>query len=78
MGYNVQAAVDTRHHLIVAHDVTNVGNDRSQLSAMAKQAKAALEIDRLDVVADRGYFDGKEVLACDEAAITVTLRGTHR
>ena len=73
VGYNVQAAVDTRHHLIVAHEVTNVGNDRSQLSTMAKQAKAALETGRLDVVADRGYFDGEEILACDKAGITVTL-----
>jgi transposase len=73
VGYNVQAAVDTRHHLIVAHEVTNVGTDRSQLSAMAKQTKAALETDRLDVVADRGYFNSEEILACDEAGITVTL-----
>ena len=73
VGYNVQAAVDTRHHLIVAHDVINVGNDRAQLSAMAKQTKAALESDRLDVVADRGYFDGEEILACHEDGITVTL-----
>ncbi len=73
VGYNVQAAVDTKHHLIVAHEVTNVGTDRSQLSAMAKQTKAALGADRLDVVADRGYFNGEEILACDEAGITVTL-----
>ncbi len=73
VGYNVQAAVDARHHLIVAHDVINVGNDRAQLSAMAKQTKAALETDRLDVVADRGYFDGEEILACHEDGITVTL-----
>jgi transposase len=73
VGYNVQAAVDTKHHLIVAHEVTNVGSDRSQLSAMAKETKAALETDRLDVVADRGYFNGEEILACDEAGITVTL-----
>ncbi len=52
VGYNVQAAVDTSHHLIVAHEVTNVGNDRSQLSPMAKQTKATLEVDDLDVVAD--------------------------
>ena len=73
VGYNVQAAVDTKHHLIVTHEVTNVGTDRSQLSAMAKQTKAALGADRLDVVADRGYFNGEEILACDEAGITVTL-----
>ena len=73
VGYNVQAAVDTKHHLIVAHEVTNVGTDRAQLSAMAKQTKAALETDRLDVVADRGYFSSLEILACDEANITVTL-----
>ena len=73
VGYNVQAAVDTKHHLIVAHDVTNVGSDRSQLSRMAKQTKAALEVDKLDAVADRGYFNGEEILACEEAGITVTL-----
>ncbi len=72
VGYNVQAAVDTKHHLIVAHEVTNVGSHRSQLSAMAKRSKAVLETDTLDVVADRGYFNGAEILACDEAAITVT------
>ncbi len=73
VGYNVQAAVDTKNHLIVAHEVTNVGTDRSQLSAMAEKTKAALETDALDVVADRGYFNSKEILACTEAEITVTL-----
>ena len=73
VGYNVQSAVDTRHHLIVAHQVTNVGSDRGQLSAIAKQAKAALGADALDVVADRGYFSSEEILACEEVAITVTL-----
>jgi transposase len=73
VGYNVQAAVDTEHHLIVTHEVTNVGNDRSQLSPMAKKTKATLEADKLDVVADRGYFNSEEILACDEAGITVTL-----
>jgi transposase len=73
VGYNVQAAVDTEHHLIVSHDVTNVGNDRSQLSRMGKEAKATLEVDELAVVADRGYFDSEEILACDQAGITVTL-----
>jgi len=73
VGYNVQAAVDIEHHLIVTHKVTNVGHDRSQLSPMAKQTKAALEVDELDVVADRGYFSSEEILACEEAGITVTL-----
>ena len=73
VGYNVQAAVDTKHHLIVAHEVTNVGSDRSQLSPMAKETKATLEVDELDVVADRGYFSSEEILACDEAGITVTM-----
>jgi transposase len=73
VGYNVQTAVDTKHHLIAAHEVTNVGTDRAQLSPMAKKTKAALEADKLDVVADRGYFNGEEILACDEAGITVTL-----
>lgn len=73
VGYNVQTAVDTKHHLIVAHDVTNVGTDRSQLARMGKQTKATLETDKLDVVADRGYFNSKEILACEEAGITVTL-----
>ena len=61
------------HHLIVAHEVTNVGSDRSQLAAMAKEAKAALQAERLDAVADRGYFNGEEILACEQAGITVTL-----
>src|SRR5262250_2431992 len=73
VGYNVQVAVDTANHLIITHEVTNVGTDRSQLSAVAKQAKATLEVENLDAVADRGYFDSEEILACEEAGITVTL-----
>ena len=73
VGYNVQAAVDAQHHLIVAHEVINVGNDRAQLANMAGQAKAAMGADMLDVVADRGYFNSPEILACHEAGISVTL-----
>ncbi len=73
VGYNVQAAVDIEHHLIVTHEVINEGHDRSQLSPMAKQTKATLDVDELDVVADRGYFSSEEILACDQAGITVTL-----
>ena len=73
VGYNVQAAVDIKHHLIVAHEVTNVGTDRAQLCSIAQQTKAALKADALDVVADRGYYKGEEILACEKAGITVTL-----
>jgi len=73
VGYNVQTAVDAKHHLIVAHEVTNVGHDRTQLANMAKQAKAAMATKELSVVADRGYFKGEEILACDDAGITTYL-----
>ena len=70
VGYNVQTAVDAKNHLIVAHEVTNVGNDRGQLAMMSEQARAATGIQELTVVADRGYFSGDEILACDQAGIT--------
>ena len=73
VGYNVQAAVDAKHHLIVAHEVTNVGSDRDQLSSMAKQARAAMGTDEITAVADRGYFKSEEILACDEAGITAIV-----
>ena len=73
VGYNVQVAVETEHHLIIAHGVTNVGSDRAQLSTMAKEAKAVLGTEKLDAVADRGYFSSEEILACEQAGITVTL-----
>ncbi len=73
VGYNVQTAVDAKHHLIVAHEVTNIGTDRSQLHNMASQAREAMGSDELDVVADRGYFKGEEILACEKAGITTYL-----
>ena len=73
VGYNVQTAVDTENHLIVAHEVTTSGSDRSQLANMARQAKAVLDTDTLHVVADRGYFKGEEIVACEQSGITVTL-----
>lgn len=73
VGYNVQVAVDTEHHLIIAHEVTNSGSDRAQLSNIASQAKAVLGVDELQAVADRGYYSSAEILACHEAAIAVTL-----
>jgi transposase len=73
VGYNVQTAVDAKHHLVVTHEVTNQGHDRTQLHNMASQAKEILEVDELEVVADRGYFKGEEILACEEDGITVYL-----
>jgi Transposase DDE domain len=73
VGYNVQVAVDTEHHLIVAHEVTKSGSDRAQLANIAKQAKGVLKTEALEAVADRGYFSSPEILACHEAGITVTL-----
>ena len=73
VGYNVQVAVDTEHHLIVAHEVTNVGTDVAQLAKVASQAKEALGAEHLDAVADRGYFNSPQILACEQANITVTL-----
>ncbi|KFB66215.1 IS1182 family transposase [Candidatus Accumulibacter vicinus] len=70
VGYNVQTAVETEHHLIVAHEVTNVGSDRRQLAKMAKQAQEIMPDQELQAIADRGYFNGEEVLACDQAGIT--------
>lgn len=73
VGYNVQVAVDTEHHLIVTHEVINSGSDRAQLASIAKQAKAVLQAETLEAVADRGYFNSPEILECYEAGITVTL-----
>lgn len=73
VGYNVQTAVDTQHHLIVAHAVTNVGHDREQLHPMAEQTREAMATKDLSVVADRGYYTGEEILACETAGITTYL-----
>lgn len=73
VGYNVQTAVDAKHHLIVAHEVTNVGSDRDQLLSMSRQAKQAMGVQSLTVVADRGYFKGEEILACSMENIDVIV-----
>ncbi len=66
MGYNVQAAVDTKHHLVVAHEVTNIGNDRGQLASMADQAAhPAMGKSKLEAIADRGYFSGPQIKMCE-------------
>lgn len=69
VGYNVQAAVDTKHHLVVTHEVTNVGSDRGQLAHMANEARSAMGKKKLHALADRGYFSGPHIKACEEAGI---------
>jgi len=73
VGYNVQTAVDVKHHLIVAHKVTNAGSDRSQLSPISLLVKDILETEKLTVVADRGYYNSLEIKACEDADIKVYL-----
>ena len=73
VGYNVQIAIDTQHYVIVAHEVANVGSDRHQLINMAEQAHAEMAVETLNVVADRGYYEGEKLRACEEASVTVTL-----
>lgn len=77
IGYNVQTAVDVKHHLIVAHEVTNEGTDRSQLMNMAAQAKQATGHEKLSVVADRGYYNSTEIKACEDAGINTYLPKTQ-
>jgi len=73
VGYNVQTAVDTKHHLIVAHEVTNKGHDHTQLTKMSKLARIATGSEHMSVVADRGYYKGEEIHACEIAGITTYL-----
>ena len=68
VGYNVQAAVDTQHHLIVAYEVTKEGLDRDQFASTAEQARKAMGHDALTALADRGCYKGEEILACDRRA----------
>jgi hypothetical protein len=76
VGYNVQTAVDATNHLIVTHEVTNIGIDRDQLTSMAKQARATMGTEELTVIADRGYFKGEEIVACHKAGIVAIVPKT--
>ncbi|PTM41567.1 IS1182 family transposase [Bosea sp. 124] len=73
VGYNVQSAVEAKHHLIVAHDVVMTGSDREQLAAMAAKAKNAMGAEKLDALADRGYFSGEEIRSCEALGVTPYL-----
>ncbi len=76
VSYNVQTAVDSKHHLIAAHEVSNATTDRSQLSSMAKKARTALDSKTLTVIADPGYYKGEEMVACYDADITALVPKT--
>jgi hypothetical protein len=73
VGYNVQAAVETRHHLIVEHEVTNEPPDRGQSSSMATKAGAAMGMDSITAIFDRGYYNSKELLKCEQAGIAAIV-----
>jgi len=77
VGYNVQTAVDAKHHMIVAHEVTNSGTDRSQLANMGKQTQEAIGAEKLTALADRGYYKGEEILACERAGINALVPRSH-
>ena len=77
VGYNVQTAVDAKHHLVVTHEVTNQGTDRAQLSSMGQQTQEALGTDKLTALADRGYYAGPEILKCEQAGINALVPKSH-
>jgi len=70
VGYNVQTAVDTKNHMIVAHEVTNLGHDRTHLTEMSERARDAIGTKSLITLADRGYFSGEEIRKCQQAGMT--------
>jgi len=70
VGYNLQAAVDAEHHLIVAHELLNTGYDRGQLSPMAAKAKDAMGVETLEAIADKGYFKGEDIRTCEDMSVT--------
>lgn len=77
VGYNVQTAVDAKHHLIVTHEVINAGHDHGQLSTMADQAREAMHVEEMSAVADRGYHDAKDIVTCQTHGITVYVPKQH-
>jgi hypothetical protein len=73
VGYNVQVAVDAKHHLIVAHEVTNLGHDRASLSPVAQAAREAMDKKRLRAVADRGYYSALQIKGCADNGVAAIL-----
>ena len=77
VGYNVQTAVDAEHHLIVTHEVTTQNNDRSQLSSMAVKAREQMGVENLEALADKGYYKGVEIKACEDEGIRAYVPKSH-
>lgn len=77
VGYNVQSAVKNKHHLIVANEVTNNGYDRDALTMMARKARDAMACDTIEAIADKGYYKGEEIVACEQDGIAVTVSKPH-
>ena len=77
VGYNVQTVVETKNHLIVAHEVTNHGYDRDALSKMAIAAKEVMASEKIEAVADKGYYKGEEIVAAENAGVAVTVSKPH-
>jgi len=75
--YNVEVVVDKKHQLIVTHEVTTAVTDKDQLAPMAKQAKELLEVEQLEAVADKGFYNGEQVKECDEAKIQASIPQPH-
>src|SRR6185295_18420206 len=73
VGYNVQSVVEIKHHLIVAHEVTNLGYDREALSMMAHAAKDVMVSEEIEAIADKGYYSGEEIVAAEQAGVAVTV-----
>ena len=63
-------AVDAKHKLVAAADVTNDVTDYQQLAGVVLEAKANLALARTEVVADAGYYNAAEVSRCVEHHIT--------
>src|SRR5262249_19395129 len=75
--YNVEVVVDSKHKLIVTHEVSTAVTDKDQLAPMAKAAKQVLEVEELDAVADKGFYNGEQVKECDEVNIHSYIPQPH-
>ena len=69
VGYNVQASVDAQNKLITHFDTGGV-NDTNALAPVAIAAKEGLQVEEMDVLADKGYHTGEQIRKCEQNGIT--------